>query len=310
MMPAPLLVPEPLQKGDTVAIIAPAGLPRDWKDFETGVSLLQEMGFAVKWPRDLWPGLGFLSDSDSNRAEEIHRMLADPEVKALIALRGGYGCIRLLPHLDFSVFSQFPKPILGFSDITLLLNLVVEKSHLICFHGPVVTSLGALAHESREKLFTSLNGQWKNSSLTADSIEVIRGGTVSGRLIGGNLTTLVSLLGTPYDISWHNSILLLEDIFEPLYRIDRMLTQLFHAGKLTSLQGILLGDFSLGPDQDMLEKLRYTEAIWQRVADLTKTEHIPVWGNFPSGHFAKNMTVPIGAQALMDSDSRSITFFA
>ena len=309
MNSSPLLLPEPLQSGDTIAIIAPAGVPKNWDDFETGVRVLREMGFNPKWPRERWPGTGFLADRDTNRAAEIHAMLADPEVKGLIALRGGYGCLRLLPYLDFSLFRQFPKMILGFSDITILLNHIATQSHLVCFHGPVVTTLGSSDRLTLELVTKTLTGNWKPATLDIPGLEILRKGSATGKLLGGNLTTLVSLVGTPYDCDWHDSILFLEDIHEPLYRIDRMLTQLFHSGKVQQLRGILLGNFTLTSDADLLAKLRYTEAIWMRVHELTQKSGIPVWGNLPSGHCAQNLPLPIGATVSMDSNTKYLSIY-
>lgn len=303
-----LLIPPPLCPGDTLAVIAPAGQMRDRQVVEAGLQVLHDMGFAVKLPRDFWPGQGYLADTDVHRADEIHRMLADSEVKGLIALRGGYGCLRLLPHLDFPLFRHNPKLLIGFSDITILLNQIVAQSHLLCFHGPVVTTLGTASPAARERFYLNVTGKWAGG-LTAPKMELIRGSeAVTGQLLGGNLSSLVSLLGTPYDCSWQDAIVLLEDVHEPLYKIDRLLTQLFLAGKFQQIKGLLIGDFTLDRDQDALASMRYTEHIWNRLIELVGTRDIPIWAGLPFGHSRENLTLPIGSQVTMDSGLGRLIF--
>lgn len=307
-MSAPLLIPSPLSQGDTLAIIAPAGQMRDRQVVEAGLQVLHDMGFKIKLPRDFWPGDGYLADTDAHRADEIHRMLADSEVKGMIALRGGYGCLRLLPYLDFSFFRQNPKVLVGFSDITILLNQVTDQAHLLTFHGPVVTTLGNASSAARERFYLSLTGRWAGG-LAVPKMELIRGtAAVTGRLLGGNLNSLVSLLGTPYDCSWQDVILFLEDVHEPLYKVDRMLTQLFLAGKFRGLRGLLIGDFTLDRDQDALAKMRYTEHIWNRLTELVENTTIPIWAGLPFGHLSENLTLPIGSQVTLDSGLGRLNF--
>lgn len=301
------ITPPQLQRGDTIAIIAPAGQIYDRQRFERGVAILAEMGFEPRFPREMWPGTGYLADSDRNRAREFHEMLADSEVKAVIAARGGYGSLRTLEHLDLKLFRQNPKFFVGFSDITLLLNHVLQQAGILSFHGPVVTSLCDASTEALDRFYSCLTGNWRRS-IAPRKLEILRGESqAEGCLVGGNLSSLMTFLGTPYDFDWQNCIVLLEDVNEPLYRIDRMLTQLALAGKLRQAAGIILGDFTLN-DQDLLEKMRYTEYVWNRVLELTNDSSIPVWGNFPSGHCSENLTLPIGARAVMNSGRGELSF--
>lgn len=304
--------PAPLRKGDTIGIIAPAGQIVDRERFERGIAILHEMGFATRFPREMWPGTGFLADTDTLRAREFHRILADGEISAVMAARGGYGCIRLLEHLDMTSTRQYPKALIGFSDISILLDQAVRKAGLICFHGPVVTSLPDCSHDALARLQSCLAGNWQRA-IVPKSLEILRddspGRQATGQLIGGNLSTLITLLGTPYDSSWRDRIVLLEDVGEPLYRVDRMLSQLALSGKLQEVSGLLLGDFSYDNDQDYLDKIRYTEYIWRRVLDLTAGSSAPVWGNIPAGHCSENLTLPLGAQAVMDSGRGELRFY-
>ncbi|WP_136806401.1 S66 peptidase family protein [Desulfosediminicola flagellatus] len=302
------IIPTPLKKGSVIGIVAPAGQITDKARFEQGLNILHDMGFEPRFPRQMWPGQGYLADTDDNRAEEIHKMLVDPEIDAVMAMRGGYGCIRLLDKMNFDLFRQHPKMFIGFSDISVLLNQIASRTGMVSFHGPVVTSLCDCSNIALERFYECLKGNWRKG-VSYSKIEILKGDTsATGTLLGGNLSTLMTTLGTPADVDWDGAILLLEDIGEPIYKIDRMLTQLHLTGKLKKVNGIVLGDFRMGAEQDSLEKIRYTEYIWRRVLDLTSDLQIPVWGSFPSGHFADNLTLPLGAKSIMDYQKSQLQF--
>ena len=301
-------IPPPLKPGDTIGIVAPSGQLLDRQRFESGVKVLQDIGFKVRFPQSLWPGSGYLADSDANRAEEFNRNWADPEISAVMAVRGGYGCLRILDRIDMGLIRQIPKLFIGFSDITVLHAFLERETGLISLHGPVLTSLAGSGKPARERFHHCLLGNWHNS-ITWKTMEILRGGRArQGILTGGNLSSIVSLLGTPFAPLWKDKIVFLEDTNEPLYRIDRMLTQLFYAGCLKDIAGLILGDFSISNNQEPLEKLRHHETIWQRTLELTDQIDVPVWGGFPAGHCSDNLTLPIGARAVMDSDTGTLRF--
>jgi len=289
------ILPAFLNKGDTVGIIAPAGQIVNKDAFTQGIKILKEMGFLVKFPRDLWPGDGYLADCDENRVNELHELFRDPEIKVLLSARGGYGCLRLLSNLDLDLVRQNPKLIIGFSDITVLQSFLWQRLGLVSIHGPVLTSLPTLSASALERFFLTLTGKY-DIPVKPDELEVIKSGKdVRGSLVGGNLASLVSLLGTSFDFSWENSVVLLEDINEPPYKIDRMFTQLHHAGKLKNLGALLLGDFSPADNPgNATGRYRYHELVWQRVLDLCRSESYPIWANLPYGHFPGNFAVPLG----------------
>jgi muramoyltetrapeptide carboxypeptidase len=303
-----IIAPPPLKHGDTLGIVAPAGQIADRGRFDQGLRILADMGFQTRFPREMWPGTGYLADTDRNRVTELMKMFADSDIHGVIAARGGYGCLRLLEQMDFNAIRENPKPILGFSDISLLLNQTIQQAGVLCFHGPVVTSLCDCTRTALERLHSCLTGNWRRS-IAPRNLEILRSGEPArGRLVGGNLNTLMTTLGTRFDFSWRDCILVLEDVNEPVYRLDRMLTQLGLCGKLMEPAGILLGDFTLNSSQQMLEKMRYTEYIWERVLALTAAAGIPVWGNFPTGHCPENLTLPFGARAVMDSANGELQF--
>lgn len=305
----PLLYPMPLKKGDTLGIIAPAGQLHNETRFLRGVAILQKMGFQVKFPSKLWPGKEYLADTDENRGAEFNRLIKDVEIKALIAMRGGYGCLRMLDKIDIDLVSRNPKILLGFSDITILQNYLYEKTGLVSLHGPVVNSLSETHKDALARLHHSLT-HVRSNSIDSPEIKVLREGpTVTAPLIGGNLASLVTLLGTRYDSSWDNKIVFLEDVNEPLYKIDRMLTQLKLAGKLDNISGLILGDFSNSKNRSETETHHFSKLLWTRVLELCgDNREIPIWGNFPSGHSSGNFTFPLGAVATMENGKTRLFF--
>ena len=301
------ILPPTLQPGDTIGVIAPAGQLRDRELFFQGITVLQQLGFQVKFPRDLWPGTDYLADTDQNRAEEFNRLWADSEVKALICMRGGYGSLRMLPYIDIEQIKKTPKLLIGFSDISILQNYIYEKTGISSLHGPVVTSLSSSDKMTIQFLAQSLIGDF-SAMLQEKNIELIHGtGGGEGILLGGNLASLVTLLGTPYDINFNNRFILLEDVGEPIYRIDRMLTQLFYAGKLDSVSGILLGDFSVNDSDSSSEKIRHHEMVWKRVIELVGPRDIPILANISSGHTKHNLPILLGSHLSLQPGEVKIT---
>jgi muramoyltetrapeptide carboxypeptidase len=301
------IIPPPLQKGDPIQIIAPGGQLNSLDRFRDGLEVLTQMGFVVRYPERLWPGHGFLAASDGERADELNRAFADEETRAIMALRGGYGCLRMLNGIDLDLIRRRPKMVVGFSDITVLQNYLLATTGLLSLHGPVLNTLTSSTPPAIERLYHCLTGSWRNT-VSLSGIEILRGGPpVDGTLAGGNLTSLATLLGTSYDFSWKNRVIVLEDVNEPLYRLDRMLTQLNLAGKFNEAKAILLGDFSTGGKDDSSSAA--CEWIWQRVLDLTDSSRIPVWVGLPFGHRADNMALPIGARVTVNNSRASLAFF-
>ena len=296
-MPEQPILPPRLRRGDTIGLVCPAGPVREVARLQAGIRLIVDQGFAVKLSGPVEPREGYLADTDEQRAANLHRLWADEEVRAILAVRGGYGCLRLAGLLDWELLARTPKWLIGFSDVTLLLNTLFHRCGLVSVHGQVATSLAKSDARSQASLFTLLTGTVEER-IRPRGVEVLRGGTGRGVLVGGNLTTLVHSLGTPWDHSWDGCLLLLEDTNEPLYRLDRMLTQLALAGRFERLAGLILGDFDLD-GADSLAGLRLREAVWARVLELVGPG-FPVWAEFPSGHRTANLALPMGMEAVMD----------
>jgi len=289
------LRPPRLHPGDTIGLAAPAGPYRDRADLEQGIAILKEMGFKVKYSPAIHERDHYLAGSDQSRAADLNQLWQDEEVKAILAVRGGYGSLRMLAGLDLAAIRRTPKALIGFSDITVLLTALAQETGLVTFHGPMVTTLASSDERSRQAFFETLTAA-EPAAISPADLKILRPGRAAGRLWGGNLTTLAHLLATPYEVEWQNAILFLEDVNESAYRVDRLLTQLKEAGRLQKVAGLILGTFSNLPAAVCPD----TQLIWRRALELTD-DRIPVWGNFPVGHGARNWTLPLGVQVTMDS---------
>lgn len=298
-----LIKPPDLKKGDCIGLFSPSGPIRDVDKVKAGIQVLHKMGFRTKKIKSGGPKHDYLAADDQTRLDEFHALWADREVKALMAIRGGYGCMRIVDKVNFDMIHMNPKHLIGFSDITVLLNAINSQSGLITIHGPVVSSLAESEQESIATLQSMLTGN-PPSTFTADTITILRSGCARGVLRGGNLATLVHMVGTPWEVPMENTLLLLEDTGEPMYRVDRMLTQLHQSGMFRDISGVLLGTFDLGEETGKEETLR--NETWNRVLELTHDIACPVWGNFPSGHQVSNHPVPFGGEAIIDSETKKL----
>ncbi len=306
MSPDRLILPPPLVAGDTIGICAPASPSTEPKNIEVGLHLLRDQGYQVKILPQPGQGNTYLSAPDDKRLHDFHSLWADDEIRAIMALRGGFGCLRIIDQLDFQFIQKHPKTLVGFSDITILLNTIWQKTGLITMHGPVLSSLPHNTNDTIGRFFSSLKGDikdWNNNG----ELEILKPGEARGYLLGGNLTTLMHLLGTPWEIAWDKTILFLEDTCEPMYKIDRMFTHLYHCGVLKRLGGLILGNFDMGKT-DPLDHLRFQEHIWSRVLELTEKVSYPVWANFPIGHQEHNFTLPVGMVTEMNSRTGTLHF--
>jgi len=295
-------LPPALKPGDTIGLVAPAGPIINRTVFAEGVRIMEEAGYRIKVPADLFQQVDYLAGPDRERARQFSEIWGDPEVKAVLAVRGGYGCLRLLPLLDLAQLAAQPKILAGFSDLTVLLNELGRDLNLITWHAPMLNTLVRCDEESLASFLALLAGN-QAATIRPSGLQVIRSGRGQGRLIGGNLACLSHLIGTPHEPDWRNSILFLEDTCEPLYRVDRMLTHLERAGCLRELSGLILGTFTNGKG----EEEDWAELVWNRALEVAG-ENYPIWGNFPVGHGSRNLSLPVGATAAMDSDSDRLRF--
>jgi muramoyltetrapeptide carboxypeptidase len=316
---AGLIYPRALLPGDTITIIAPAG-DLDRNRIERAVTRLEEMGFRVKLPPDLYRRRGYLAGTDEDRAAELMAAFLDPQVDAIFCGGGGFGTTRILDLLDYDVIRRNPKVFTGFSDITGLHLAFQRQCRLVTFHSPVASyGLGSPDNPSSFSLdyfwrallleqYVNASGEPLPPGYTYDPrpdnppIQTISPGRARGRLTGGNLTLVNTLMGTPYEVETKGRILFLEDRNEEPYRIDRFLSQLRLAGKLDELAGVVLGVFI-----DCDAKTGSTSLTLEQIfTDYFEHSGIPVIWNWPVGHYRYNATLPLGVMAELDSDRRTL----
>jgi len=295
--PPSVILPAAMQQGDTIGLVSPSGPIINQDNLEKGIQILKDAGYKLKFYRDFVNTEGYLAGSDQERADEFNSIWSDPEVKAVIAARGGYGSLRMLDMLDLEHVQKHPKILIGFSDLTVLLTAVHKITGMVTFHGPVVTTLASIDQTSRKSFFDALSGNIL-PSISPDRLTIVQNGQADGILLGGNLTTLAHMLATPYDTSWQDVILFIEDIGESPYRLDRLLTHLAKAQKLDNLSGLIIGTFT---ETDTTESPDLAKCICERILELVGDQNIPIWADFPVGHGSRNLTLPLGIRVQMDS---------
>jgi muramoyltetrapeptide carboxypeptidase len=296
--------PGRLAKGDSIGLISPAGWMSE-ADIERGSDVLKAMGFVpVVHPSNHLRDNHF-AGAARERADAIGEMFLDPEVRALICTRGGYGTEEVLGHVNYDVARRHPKCVVGFSDTTALLLALGIRTGLVTFHGPMLQTFKQGIEElTVTHLFRALTQAvpWSYDLKLERGLRVLRAGQGRGPLMGGNLTILTDLIGTDYEPPFEGCILFFEDIDEELYRIDRMLLHLKRAGKLRNLQGMLVGQMT----NIIEEKIRLGRALDEIVLDLCEGTDFPIVAGFPCGHRARLLTIPIGCPASLSAGEEGV----
>ncbi len=302
LFPEPILKPPRLKIGDTVGLINPAS-PIDREDVEYTEKALAKLGLKVKRGAHILDQYGYLAGIDRDRTADIHAMFADDSVQALLTVRGGWGCNRILPLLDYDLIRQHPKIIMGYSDITSLLLGIYARSGLVTFHGPVGTSdWNRFSVASMQQILLN-GGTGRMINPVNISAETITPGKATGRIIGGNLSVLTSMVGSPYLPDWNQTILFVEEIGEDIYRVDRMLTQLKIAGILDRISGFIFAQCrNCTPGEDDDPSLTLPQVF----SDMIKPLGIPAWYGAAIGHIENKFTVPIGLPVEIDAKEKSI----
>ncbi len=313
--PPAALKPKRLQPGDTVGLVAPATAV--FQDVEADIAResLEALGRKVKIGQHMRDRHGYLAGEDKARAEDINRFFADPSIAGVLPIRGGWGSARLLPYLDFDTIRRNPKVMMGFSDITALHNSIQAKTGLITFHGPngggrwdawSVDYVKRIVFNGEAVTLSNPTALSDRNSLTQvdNRTRTITPGKARGRMMGGNLTVLTAILGSPYVPDYSGAILFLEDVQENLYRIDRMLTSLKLAGILDKAKGVVFGVCSqCGPGNDNYAALTLEEIL----ADHIKTLGVPAWQGAMIGHDQPQWTVPFGLEVEIDATAATVT---
>ena len=294
-----LRVPPPLTAGARVVMISPSGPLQGPHELERAVATAESLGWQVQVGQHALRRTGYFAGDDAQRGDDLLAALHDDRIDGIWCLRGGYGAARLLPRLSVELLQRFPKALLGYSDITAL-HAAWQHAGLVSYHGP--TARAPLSDFSRDSLVRALQAG-TDSCGTAPDARVVRGGRVTGRLVGGNLALVSSLCGTPWAVNCRDAIVVLEDVGEATYRLDRMLTQLRLAGAFDGCLGVAFGHCTDCPDTTE-DGTRTVEAIVTELADALQ---VPTLHGIPVGHIADQWTVPFGAMATLDADARTLS---
>lgn len=303
-----LIKPASLKKGDTIGLISPASRLPQKKQYDEIIKQVKQLGYKVKVGQNAQSRYGYLAGSDKQRAEDLNSMFADPSINAIMPFRGGWGCNRILDLIDYELIRRNPKILVGFSDITSLLMAIYAKTRMVTFHGPVGKS--EWTEYTANNFRNALTYQQSNTLQIPKSdfceeckgLHVISPGKAKGRLLGGNLSVLASMMGSEYLPDWDNSILFLEDVGEDIYRIDRMLTQLKLNGILDRISGFIFGQCN-----NCKRSNSYSLTLEQVFDDHIKPLDIPAFSGAMIGHIDNMLTLPVGIQVQINAQNGSIS---
>ncbi len=290
---------EPLASGARVALIAPAGPLQQPDELPRAQENARTLGWEPIVGDHATARMGYLAGHDRDRLNDLNRALRDPKIDGIWCLRGGYGMMRIIDAVDYAALSRMPKIIIGYSDVTALHTAVQTRCRLVTFHGP--TAREQLTDFSRDSFKRAVN-QRVDSCGTAPLAREINAGAAEGRLVGGNLAVLSALAGTPFAPDYTDSILVLEDVNEPVYRIDRMLQQLRLTGSLSGCRAIAFGDCTNCREDAGGGGLPFDEIL----GELAHSLGIPCLAGIPVGHIPDQWTIPLGAIAALDTKTRSL----
>lgn len=303
-----IYLPKPLKSGHTIGLICPSGGFIDYKPIKLVTNYLKTLGYKVKVGESLIASkkaYKYLSGSDQERLNDLTKMWLDDSVDAVFCLRGGYGSTRILPMINYEIFKNNHKLLIGYSDITALLLSIYSKSGLVTFHGPML-GIKTLNEKLVPKNKRSVSSIWKvlkdkdfSISYKVKGISTVYPGKASGILLGGNLSVICSMLGSKFLPNFNKSILFIEDCNEEPYKIDRMLTQLKNAGVFEQISGLVVGSFYKC-------KFKNKNEVINLIKDRLGKNKIPTIYNFPCGHGKNNFTLPVGMKVLIDSKAHTL----
>jgi muramoyltetrapeptide carboxypeptidase len=290
-----------------IGVVAPAW-SFDKERFMEGVKTLEGLGFGVRYDQGIFDEFWSMAGHDRERAQQITDMFSDPEIRCILCANAGYGSIRTLPFIDKKVIHDNPKVFIGYSDITILLAYLQQVARMVVFHGPVVA--GEIRPDmnplNTEYLLRTIGETKPLGTLTFPDMEGVQGGISRGVLVGGNLSMLISSLGTPYELDLRHRVLFLEEIGESMEVIDNYLMQLKLSGKLTQIRGLIIGRML-----DCTDSSGKRYQITDVVRDIFRDHRIPILSGFPSGHRLPgqlNITLPLGIMVTLNGDEPSVTF--
>lgn len=301
--------PKVLKKGDTIGLVGISGAMRPTTPERVAqiAQCVEAMGYRVKLDESVGQVYGYLSGTDEMRAGAVNRMFADESVDAIWAVRGGYGVTRMLDRLDYDMIRANMKPFIGYSDITALHAQLQTKCDMISFHGPMPSSDGMEPDGvNARSLVRALEARPLGVIENPDGTKLkgLNGGQAEGEFVGGNLSLVATMCGTPYALDVKGKILFLEDVGEKIYALDRMFTQLRNAGYFDACAGIVLGGYTDCVGEDAEYGFKLNEVIADVIVPCGK----PILTGLQAGHLKEKITLPLGAQAVMDADAATLRF--
>lgn len=292
--------PPQLRPGARIGLVSPSGPLRDASDLERADANVRSFGWEPVAGDHVLERDGYLAGDDANRLADLNRFASDDSIDAVWCIRGGYGAMRLLDGIDYDAWSRQPRALIGYSDITALHASIGQRADIVTYHGP--TAREQLTPMTRDSFATAMSLGGGASYFVRGEMRALRGGRARGRLVGGNLALVAGLVGTPFAWDLDGAILVLEDVSEHIFRIDRMLTQLRLSGALARVAGIAFGQFTDIPE-DAANSQRPVERVLQETADAVG---VPCVANFPIGHVPDHVTLPLGAIAELDADAATL----
>ena len=300
---------KPLKQGDTIGLITPSG-PITKERLQKSIRIIKELGFNTSHTESVLLHDGYLAGSDDVRLADLHLAFSNEKIDGIWCIRGGYGATRYLDQIDFELIKENPKALIGYSDVTALINTIYQHTGNPCFHGPIAGStISDFSQEGLAPIFAkqpvrfglSANNKEKAKEDSAYQYRVIVPGIATGKLAGGNLSLLASLVGTKHAVDTKDKILFIEDIGEEPYRIDRMLTQLMTTGFFDEVKGIILGVFA-----DCAKKDKFSWTLQETIDERMNAIGKPCIYGFPFGHIDDKVTFPIGVVAQMDTSKEEV----
>lgn len=309
-----MVLPKQLRPGDLVGLITPATYVADPDRLALAERTLKYFGLHARWGKSVGKKSGYFGSSPGEQLDDLHSMFRDQEVKAVFAIRGGYGSEHLLDRIDYDLIRRNPKVFLGYSDITALHLAINKFARLVTFHGPIALSpfTEYTQQHFRRALFDPKpigqvsNPKESNALRPAHSIRTVQPGRASGPLIGGNLTLISTTMGTPYEIDTRGKILFLEDVDEEIYSIDRMLTQLRLASKLDAAAGIIFGECQDCGPREYKPSLESNYSLGEVLDNTLGSIKAPVLSGLTIGHTADQLTLPVGVMATLDAGAGTL----
>lgn len=284
----------PIKPGGKLGICAPSSR-FDTVKFDQGIEQLNSMGFTVELSKNIYGIKRYLAGDDRQRANLVNQFFSDPQIDGIICARGGFGALRILEYLDWDSIENNPKPLIGFSDITAILLSIIDRAKIPVIHGPTVISLATANQETLDSFFQILTNPFGSIQMSCE--KMLKPGKSHGQFKGGNISTISHLLGTPFAPDFNQSILFLEEINEPAYKIDRMLTQMKMAGLFDHIKGVVTGSF------ERCENAYYIDEI---LVEIFEDCSVPVLTGLAGGHGSVNLSLLMGMNVTIDAATLKI----